>query len=216
MTTGKRMTTKPFHEGAIWPPLLYKEVSVVIQIRGTSGSGKTYIVNQLFKKYRFKKITQKGEIMGYYCSKMNLFIVGKYETACGGCDSIKTQDEICRRIRKGVSNGWNVLFEGLICSHIAARYAELYKELVDQRVAVKLVFLSTPLEKCRENINLRRAKKGKPPVFAKNTEKDYTSTHKSRENMAAMGVPVEDMPIYSSEKTLKKVVLWLKEKENKN
>lgn len=186
---------------------------MLFQIRGTSGSGKSYIVNKLMSKYSFKPLTKNGEIMGYYCKDLNLFIVGKYATACGGCDSIKTQDEICRRIKVGLNKGWNVLFEGLICSHIAQRYANIYEMCQKRKIGVKFCFLDTPLEVCRDNINKRRLKAGKAPTTAKNTEKDYLTTHKSRDNMAAMGVPLEDMPVLNSKQIYKLILKSIKEKE---
>jgi hypothetical protein len=133
--------------------------------------------------------------------------------ACGGCDTVKSQDEICERILKAVNRGWNVLFEGLICSHISKRYAELYHNLRDRGIRVRFIYLSTPLEKCRSNINLRRAKQGKSPKVAKNTEKDYTSTHNSRNNMAGMGVRENHMPLLSSKKAYRYILHQL-EKEN--
>ena len=184
---------------------------MIIQIRGTSGSGKTWIINQLRLEYEFKPIKKGDTIMGYYCKEINTFLVGKYETACGGCDSISTQDEACNRIRKAVNKGWNVIFEGLICSHIAKRYADLYKEMKEQGIEVKYVFLNTPLHKCRNNINARRALAGKEPTTAKNTEKDYTSTKKSRKNMNLMGVPTKDMPILTSNGALEYILELLKE-----
>lgn len=184
---------------------------MVIQIRGTSGSGKTWIINQLFEKYSFHPVKNHGEIMGYYSKDINLFVVGKYTVACGGCDTIKTQDEICRRVQTAVRKGWNVLFEGLICSHISKRYAEMHRDMTSNGIETKFIFLSTPLETCRENINIRRAKKGKPPIIAKNTEKDYTSTHKSRKNMSLAGVPIRDMPKLSSSKALSYILDLLEE-----
>lgn len=184
---------------------------MIIQVRGTSGSGKTWIVNRLMEEYPFKPIaSKKGEIKGYYSETLNLFIVGKYTVACGGCDTVKTQDEICRRIRVAVKKEWNVLFEGLICSHISKRYAEIYTEMEDAGIKTRFIFLSTPLEVCRKNINTRRAKRGKPPVFAKNTEKDYTSTHRSRDNMAEMGVPKKHMPKLTSDEAYAYILDMLK------
>lgn len=184
---------------------------MLIQIRGTSGSGKTWIIKKLMSEYEFNPIKKNGVVMGYYCEELNTFLVGKYETACGGCDSIKTQDETCSRIRKALNKGWNVIFEGLICSHISKRYAELYEELTEKGEKVEYIFLNTSLEKCRDNINKRRAQAGKPPTTAKNTEKDYTSTRKSRKNMNSMGVPNKAMPILSSDKALAHILELLEE-----
>lgn len=167
------------------------------------------------KKFGYKEIRKNKAIIGYYIPELNLFIVGKYETACGGCDSISTQDEICYRIEIALKKGWSVLFEGLICSHIAKRYADIYLKNMSKGITVKYIFLNTPLEVCKENINKRRIKAGKEPTNAKNTEKDYTSTKRSRKNMHELGVPNKDMPIMSSKDSYRYVISQLTDNTNK-
>lgn len=185
---------------------------MVFQIRGTSGSGKSWVVRQLFNRYSFSEVKSKGIIMGYYCKELNLFIVGKYTTSCGGTDTIKTQDEICSRVEKACEKGWHVLFEGLIASHIAQRYADMYFRHEGEAY---FIFLDTPFDSCVENILKRRAEAGtlnsKSP--AKNTRKDYDSTHSSMTNMIKMGVPKKYIKLTSSEKALGLILKKLKSEE---
>lgn len=183
---------------------------MIFQLRGCSGSGKTWVVRELFDNYETKPIKDKsGNIVGYYLKELNLFIVGKYTTSCGGCDTISTQDETVERVEKAVKKGYNVLFEGLIASHIAKRYAELYFRHPD---TTYFIFLNTDLEKCREQITERRRKNGMDTSkVAKNVEKDYTSTMRSRINMKDMGVPKKNLRLLSSSDSLAFILKKLKE-----
>ena len=149
---------------------------VAIQIRGTSGSGKTWIIKKLMNEYKFTPVIVNEKIFGYKSKQLNVFIPGRYETACGGCDTIKTQDEICRRVKLGIKNGYSVLFEGLLSSHLAERFFKLYSELNESNVDSYFIFLNTPLSTCEENINKRRLEAGKSPKKAKTVESHYHST----------------------------------------
>lgn len=186
---------------------------MLFQLRGTSGSGKTYIVNRLMSKFEFSEIHKDGKIIGYYCEELNLFLVGSYERTCGGCDTIKTQDEICRRITKGLKREWNVLFEGLLPSHLAERYAKVYRWCEKRDIPVRYYFLDTPVEVCQENVQKRRIRDGKEPRVAKTLESHHHSTFKSRENLIKMGVPEDCLPIMNSKDIYKDMIKRLREEE---
>lgn len=143
-------------------------------------------------------------------------MVGRYETACGGADTIKTQDELCKIIEKALKKGYSVFFEGIICSHLAERYAKVYFNAVEQRVKVQYIFLNTPLEKCKENINKRRAKAGKPPSEPRQVKSDYTTTFKSRENLISYGIKKEELPILSGKEAYKLIVRCLEKGKEEN
>ena len=156
----------------------------LIQIRGTNGSGKTYIVYKLMPKFDFHPVRNgKGKTIGHLDKKYKFFLVGEYRVATGGADTIKSQDELGRIIRKALAKGYNVLFEGIIASQLAERYAKLYHEATENGVNVTYIFLNVPLDTCKANINSRRAKIGKPPTEAKYVEKTYTATLQSRKNL---------------------------------
>ena len=75
---------------------------------------------------------------------------------CGGCDTIKTQDEVCERVKRYAAKG-HVVFEGLLCGVILKRYVELSSQLPDPLV---WAFMDTPLDLCLQRINARRLDKG--------------------------------------------------------
>ena len=154
----------------------------ILDIRGTHGSGKSYIPHQIIKAAREKPETvpltlRKGqdpnsEKEGVLIVSLRLAIVGLYDRTCGGCDGIKTADEVCRRTRQFASIFKNVMLEGILVAHTFKRYAALAEELKERNY--KFCFLDTPLDVCIKRVVDRRAAKGKTGYFdPKNVEKDY-------------------------------------------
>lgn len=138
-------------------------MGIVIDIRGTHGSGKSYIPHFLINMYHHQEwfgepITYEGrmQILGYYIPTLNLQILGRYETACGGCDGIKTQEEIKNRVLESLEEGCNVLLEGILVAHTFGPWSEFAKGR-----DWHFCFLDTPLQSCIERVNLRRAASGK-------------------------------------------------------
>jgi hypothetical protein len=132
----------------------------VINIRGTSGSGKSTIVREIMEKGHITPIGESQKKPDGYIVQIPelatpIYIVGPYVTVCGGCDQIQTQDEICERIR--VYSGFgDVLVEGLLMSHSFARYVALDRELVEKNVHCVWAFLDTPLDVCLNRVRARR------------------------------------------------------------
>ena len=147
---------------------------MILDIRGTSGSGKSTVARGLMAMY--PNITPLGPEVekkpeGYECrpdrqglaphdsplaDMPNLYVVGSYKNTCGGCDGIKTQEEACERVRRYAAQG-DVVFEGLLISHIFERYHKLDKELEAAHGQHTIwAFLDTPLEVCLERVRVRR------------------------------------------------------------
>lgn len=136
---------------------------MIINIRGTGGSGKSWTVNQLFA--RFPVATYDKAALGHVLNN-NTLVLGPYLTGVSteGTDVVTrrmTQDELQRVVRAGSACHPNVLFEGLIVSVIYGRWRDLARELPDYR----WVFLNTPLEQCIANTKKRRRRAGKPEEF---------------------------------------------------
>lgn len=134
-------------------------VNTVINVRGTSGSGKSTVVRGIMAKGVVTVIGEDKKPDGYIVKipdiDIPVYIVGPYTTACGGCDQISTQDEICDRIRIYSKMG-HVLVEGLLMSHSFARYAALDRELKQDGVDCIWAFLDTPLDVCLDRVRARR------------------------------------------------------------
>src|SRR5208283_34697 len=108
----------------------------IVNIRGTSGAGKSTLVRRFLDTYNGQALRgPDGKIRGYVCRAKSeyglqgdVYIVGSYERPTGGCDGVKTQDEICDRVREFAALG-DVLYEGLLVSGLFGRYNALAEEL---------------------------------------------------------------------------------------
>jgi hypothetical protein len=144
---------------------------VILNLRGTSGSGKTTVVRGLMAKFPINQVVgEEKKPYGYECrpdrsghnpgddafaDRPNLYVVGSYKNTCGGCDGIKTQDEICDRVRTFAPKG-DVVFEGLLISHLFSRYVSLDKEMQALGQHTIWAFLDTPLDVCLDRVRARR------------------------------------------------------------
>lgn len=134
------------------------------------------------KQFKVSPIVVKGKIEAYELGipgiSGEVFIIGKYETPCGGCDGINTQDEVCRRVRKYAKKG-HVIFEGLIVTSCYKRYLDLFKKL---KHPYRFVFLNTKIETCIKMVERRRASRGNTkPLDPTNTISKYEATLRSIE-----------------------------------
>jgi len=170
---------------------------MIINLRGTSGSGKSTIVHQLLKKYPFEPIPAVmkstlfgsepvGKPLGYQYGKVR--VVGGYTTVCGGCDGIATQDEVEQRVRSWYGEGCHVLFEGLLISHIYSRWCGVAKDCQP----FLFLFLDTSLEVCLERVLKRRAERGNDkPLNKKNTVQKWNDARRVFQKAVEDGLSAE-------------------------
>lgn len=132
---------------------------MIVNIRGTSGSGKTTLVRRVLELYRSKsavRIPDRKRPIGYIyqhpAGGRPLAVIGHYETACGGCDTITDQDHIYELVRKSHAAGMDVLYEGLLISAEVNRAVKLHQD----GLPLLVVALDTPLDVCLASINQRR------------------------------------------------------------
>lgn len=148
---------------------------MITNIRGTSGSGKTTVIKRILDSSACAVTTVFGpdedtvhaKVLGYTVSKgdVQLRVVGRYATPCGGCDGIKTQQETEDRVRLWHAQGYHVVFEGLLISTIYGRWAKLAKE-----TGMRTLFLDTPEEECVQRVINRRSERGvEKPLNETNT-----------------------------------------------
>jgi hypothetical protein len=84
-----------------------------------------------------------------------LYVPGHYETACGGCDTIKTPDEAYALVEREVGQGHDVLYEGIIIQDEWRRCAALAG-----RTRVEVIALDVPMDVCLQSIRQRREARG--------------------------------------------------------
>lgn len=170
--------------------------------RGTNGSGKTTVAITLVPPDKSEKLvlfetrTKAGRpkpVIGYR-SPENFVLVGRYDTNCGGCDGISTQDEIGMAIEAALQlRPRAVIYEGLLVSGLYGRYAELAKRYqTDFGQPHVMAFLDTPIETCIQR-TIQRTKK--PPDWDPcNVISKHRAVRRCRERAIADGLTVVDLP----------------------
>jgi len=174
---------------------------VIINIRGTSGSGKTHLVRQVMDCYGSRvpyREEGRKQPIGYTFHRgergRSLAVIGHYETACGGCDTIAKMERIFELVKASAAQGFDVIFEGLLISADVNRHVELHKWCLEKFHGPRLevVALTTPLQTCLDSVNARRHARNPdlPPVKEANTISKFNGVRKSLERLRADGVPV--------------------------
>lgn len=144
---------------------------MILNIRGTHGSGKSWIVHKLLTEGSVQLDDQ-----GHWIQRWDCGVVGRYSNICGGCDGIKTANEVVRRVKSFSGMFQHVVFEGILVSHTFKRYSDLAFELPD----FWFLFLDTPLATCLARVKARRLERGnKKPFDPKNVIKDYYNIWKN-------------------------------------
>ncbi len=180
---------------------------VIINLRGTSGSGKTSAARRfldfpnatLTRRLTSPKGRVSEKVAGYGITvpelSHTLYLVGAYTNICGGLDSMGTQEEHADLITKAYAAGGNVLCEGLLLSSVSSG-ATVPKAMIDLagKDRVIFAFLDTPLELCIERVKQRRAERGEEKPFNEtNTRKKFEDTQAARRRLIDEGCRVEDI-----------------------
>lgn len=146
----------------MWVRFLHAAPHMIIQLRGTNGSGKSTIVRRVMERFIMNpsKIVGRRQPIGYFSTDPNkppLFVPGHYETDCGGCDTIASLDTVYEQVTNAHVAGYNVLYEGIMASGEYRRCVDLFKQVPEMIVLA----LDVPLEQCVADILERRAQSGR-------------------------------------------------------
>lgn len=171
---------------------------VIINVRGTSGSGKSHLTRRVMELYTQRtpfrqKDEKRKQPLGYICTRPGwrpLVVIGHYETACGGCDTISGYERTFDMIREAHRQGNNVYFEGLLLSGDRKFTTQLF----ETHKTLHIIALDTPIEQCIESINARRReKKGDdaPPVKEENTRSKHKTLLKLMPEFVSLGISAE-------------------------
>jgi hypothetical protein len=164
---------------------------MIINIRGTSGSGKTHTVRKFMEYCGLEtRLYMEDKVIAHmvHFDLMPVYFIGSYVNVCGGCDSIPTQDMACSLVRHFSQFG-HVIFEGLLMSHLYARYAALYLELTEFGNPFIFAYMDTPLDLCIDRVKQRRLEKGNLKEFnPQNTISHYESTWSTETKFQAVGI----------------------------
>ena len=178
-------------------------MSTVINLRGTGGSGKSTVVRRVMERYPHRiplRVAGRRQPGGYSLSadgsRYTLFVPGHYETACGGCDTIKTVDEVYRLVRVAEFGDpeLDVVYEGIMTMDDVRRAAELHQQLSAAGGSLTVIGLTTPVELCLDAIRTRRLARGdERPLDPKNTVARAASQVRIQQRLREAGVVVEQL-----------------------
>lgn len=136
---------------------------VIINLKGCNGSGKSTIPQmmiELDEHVRLLTISKDDKLpVATLCLTFNTIIIGRYFTACGGCDTL-IPSQVQQIIQKLWLRDYNIIFEGVIVGDIKSTFYALMKECRDLAPRqVHFCFMGTPFKKCLERIQKRNGGK---------------------------------------------------------
>lgn len=141
---------------------------MILNLRGTSGSGKSYVGHALLEEFPHEEIYEEGwlksgkpKLIGYRLPG-NLVILGSYRAAGGGLDCFFGNDrsKALSLIEKWIPRGHHLYFEALVLSTMVPRFIEMLERTPVPRDEFVFAFLDTPLDICIKRIYQRNG--GKP------------------------------------------------------
>lgn len=158
---------------------------MIIQIRGTSGSGKSTSMRKTMELLGgpWNQVTVAGRKRPLYYERgdypKNIVVLGHYESPCGGCDTIGSAAAVYELIQS-LQFG-HLLCEGLLLSE-DVKWSKQLKNL-------RVLFLTTPLEQCLSNIQKRREVAGNTKELnPANTSNRVETIQRARAKLVEAGV----------------------------
>jgi hypothetical protein len=169
---------------------------VILNIRGTSGSGKSTIALSILRKFPHKPLygilgPRKPEAYQIAVDKVAkpLYLLGPYLTPVGGLDCVQPFNLIPGLIEKYATKGptkGHVLCEGMLVGKTKGQVGACLEKWGKDAV---LIFLTTSLEDCIKSVQARRAAKGNERELAlKNITEAFKSTARVRKTLLGEGV----------------------------
>lgn len=184
-----------------------QESSMIIQIRGTSGSGKSTVMKQI--------MTTMGDWNGvyvegrkkplYYISASDwpsTLVLGHYESPCGGCDTIGSAAAVYDLIQ---SLEGKVAYTHLLCEGLLLSEDTKWTKLLHAKHEVIVAYLTTKPDDCLDRIKQRRKSVGNDkPLNPSNTLNRVGVIERSRIKLTEVGVPTYRLSSVQAPKTIMK------------
>lgn len=188
---------------------------MIVLISGTSGSGKTYIVQRLLEELGPSggdiHLGPRGKQAGYVWPFRNVVVMGTYTTACGGCDGLSWKggaDDIEAEVLAQRAIGRKVVLEGLL---VATWGVPRLGRMVPE--GLRVIHLTTPVEECIASVLERRAARaaetGKEvkPFNPANTAGKHHGLLSVLPARRAAGIPVEELDRAGALARVKELIL---------
>lgn len=187
----------------------------IVNIRGTSGSGKSTIARTFLDHLPHEPLPDStGKVKGYKVDAtaaglaQPLFIVGRYESACGGGDTLRNEEEAAHLCATAQEQG-HVLLERMLTSGSGPK--GLFASTFLGTGKITYAVLDTPLDVCLERVMARRTERGdERPFNSENTKNKHVQTHRAAQKLKDVG---EDVRLIDHTDAFKAVLGIYKEAE---
>lgn len=176
---------------------------MIINIRGTNGSGKTHLARQLIgpdpnpvdlNSYPSPTKKEPGRIRRVEGYGGNGYLaIGSYRQGCGGMDTIPSFEIQQSAIQYALEMGCaveNVICEGVLASTVAGSWLNFFQSPRIYGERVLIAYLDTPLELCLERITARQiAAKGEAREIKVDLVRDkIKAINATRDKFKAAGI----------------------------
>lgn len=164
---------------------------MIIQIRGTSGSGKSTVMQTVMRAFpvgctRWEPKMVEGRKRPLYYRRGNVIVLGHYEIACGGCDTIGSVPQVFAELAK-LPPDKTVLCEGLLLSEDV-----IWSVKANADNVVKCLFLTTPVAECLRRVDARQKEAGRTPTdparVVRKLSKRVETIERARKRLVQAGV----------------------------
>lgn len=162
---------------------------MIINIRGTSGSGKSTVMRRVMDLMGdWQAVHKTGRKQPLYYRSASEWpptvVLGHYESPCGGCDTIgsaRAVFELIQNLRTDPLFDSHVLCEGLLLSEDVKWFSQLPD--------LKVLFLVTPLDVCLQQIKKRRREAGNEKALnPSNTTNRIAVIERARVKLIGSGI----------------------------
>jgi hypothetical protein len=170
---------------------------MIINIAGTNGSGKTWVVRRLIEAATPIETIAGNDLWKEFgrvvrLTKRDIFIVGRYNNFdTGGADTIKDVSLIYDLIIQYAEKGFDVVYEGSYAmNHM--RGLDMLNRMKKADIPVLILHLTTTLPECKASINERRERRGHNSFERdwKNIEGSVVRAKNFADKMRAIGATV--------------------------
>lgn len=170
---------------------------MIINIAGTSGSGKSYLMRGFMDWAQHRatiipeRVPGRRSPIGYRIEWDHpappAYVIGAYDSPTGGCDTIRDVVKLFDHIRAHHNKQEDVLYEGLFVMNMQRGPA--LAEMLGRNMLV--IHLTTPYATCLEAINERRAERGVARLLTtQNTKGNFVRAANYCSRMRAAGAHV--------------------------
>ena len=181
---------------------------LIVNLRGTSGSGKTTIVRRLMDAGDSEALGKQAVRTALPSFKWPLFFIGRYNNVCGGMDTVPTQADCATWVYNTYDHG-HVICEGLLASGVGPKATLPAACISAAGPNAWFLCLDTPLEVCLERVQRRRDERGDDrPFNPANTQAKWEQTRRAYQLLEEGGANVRWLPYETAyEKVLKMLEL---------